>query len=340
MPIYDPLLDFSDLPLLSSDYWESDITFEDVSEETLDSQLAEFHHESTMSRAKHWCFTLNNYTAEDIDRLGKLEGAVDYLIYGKEVGESGTPHLQGFVSFNTRVRRSTVIEKVGQAHFTVARHITQAIEYCRKEGDVTEFGTQPRGGGSRNDLDEFKAAVQGGCYDMKQLRDQYSEIVAKYPKFCNDYLLDNLPKKAVEAHELRPWQQKLYDDLKHAPDKRTITFIVDFDGNSGKSWFCHYYVSLHDNAQVLLPGKKADMTYVLNPHIRVLFVDAPRSKQGEYLQYDFLEECKNGFVFSPKYESSVKRLDQIHVVVMMNEQPDETKLSRDRYDIRVVRRNG
>lgn len=78
------------------------------------------------------------------------------------------------------------------------------------------------------------------------------------------------------------------------------------------------------------------MTYVLNPSIRVLFVDAPRSKQGEYLQYDFLEECKNGYVFSPKYESAIKRLDPIHLVVMMNERPDETKLSRDRYDIRVI----
>ncbi len=114
---------------------------------------------------------------------------------------------------------------------------------------------------------------------------------------------------------------------------RTITFLVDTVGNSGKTWFSHYYASLHANVQVLLPGKKADMAYALDSTIRVLFVDAPRSKQGEFIQYDFLEDVKNGYVFSPKYESRVKHLSKVHVVVNMNEMPDPHKLSHDRYNI-------
>jgi len=65
-------------------------------------------------------------------------------------------------------------------------------------------------------------------------------------------------------------------------------------------------------------------------------MDAPRSKQGEYIQYDFLEEVKNGRVFCPKYESRMKRLGKCHVVVMMNEHPDLTKLSDDRYSIVTI----
>lgn len=64
-----------------------------------------------------------------------------------------------------------------------------------------------------------------------------------------------------------------------------------------------------------------------------MFVDAPRSKQGEFIQYDFLEDVKNGYVFSTKYESRVKTLDNVHVVVNMNETPDMSKLSADRYHI-------
>lgn len=289
-----------------------------------------------MSRARHWCFTLNNYTADDLDRILALESEVDYLVFGKEIGESGTPHLQGFVSFRTRVRRNTAVERVGQAHFSVARNIDHAIEYCKKEGDVTEFGTRPKGPGSRSDLEDFKLAVIGGEHSMKVLRMKFSDVVARFPKFCTDFVQDNLPKKNVIAHPLRPWQELLYHDLTLASGDRKIIFIVDPLGNSGKSWFAHYYVGLHDNAQVLLPGKKADMSYVLRIDIRVLFVDAPRSKQGEFIQYDFLEDVKNGFVFCPKYESSIKYLGSIHVVVMMNERPDETKLSIDRYDIRVI----
>lgn len=292
---------------------------------------------SSMSRARHWCFTLNNYEAEDIERLTGLQAEVDYIIFGKENASTGTPHLQGFVSFKTRVRRATAIERIGQAHLTVTRNIDQAIEYCKKEGDFTEIGTRPRNNqGRRSDLDDFKAAVVAGELRIATLRAQYSDVVARYPRFVHDFIQDNIPKKAVDAHPLRDWQQQLNHDLLLPPDRRKIIFIVDFTGNTGKSWFCHYYCGLHENAQVILPGKKADMSFVLDPLIRVLFVDAPRSKQGEYLQYDFLEDVKNGYVFSPKYESRIKTMDKVHVVVMMNEMPDRLKLSQDRYDIREI----
>lgn len=289
-----------------------------------------------MSRAKHWCFTLNNYTESDVDRIVDGASGFDYIVFGKEVGDSGTPHLQGFVSFPTRVRRNVCVDKIGQAHFTVARHIDNAIQYCKKDGDFIELGTKPLMPGARNDLEQFKAAVKSGCLDMRLLRDDFSEVLAKYPKFAYDYVQDYMPKKIVDFHPLRPWQQALYDSLKLEPDPRKIFFIIDPQGNAGKSWFGHYYCFLHDNAQVLLPGKKADMAYALNPLVRVLFIDAPRSKQGDFLQYDFLEDVKNGYVFCSKYESRVKHLKAVHVVVFLNEEPDQNKLSADRYVYRRV----
>jgi len=292
-----------------------------------------------MSRAKHWCFTFNNYTQDDIDFIVENADEFDYVVFGKEVGASGTPHLQGFVSFPNRVRMAYATEKIGGGHFSVARHISQSIAYCKKDGDFIEIGTAPdvsSQSGKRNDLESFKYAVKTGTLEMKKLRENFSEVWAKYPTFCRDYVNDHLPKKQVEYHVLRPWQSALYDNLKHNPNPRSIFFIVDPVGNAGKSWFGHYYCHLHDNAQVLLPGKKADMSYILDPLIRVLFIDAPRSKQGEFLQYDFLEDVKNGYVFCSKYESRIKQLGPTHVVVFMNEEPDMNKLSADRYVIRRV----
>jgi Putative viral replication protein len=289
----------------------------------------------TMSRAKHWCFTLNNYTAENIAQILGAEDQYNYVIFGKEVGENGTPHLQGFVSFPSRVRLNYCTQTIGQAHYSVARNVDHSIQYCKKDGDYVEIGQRPVAN-TRNDLESFKSAVAGGELDMGKLRAEFSEVVAKYPKFALDFVADHMPKKVVSLYPLRLWQQSLYQTLLLPPEERKIIFIVDPVGNSGKSWFSHYYCFLHDNAQVLLPGKKADMSYALNPLIRVLFVDAPRSKQGEYLQYDFLEDVKNGYVFCSKYESRVKQLMACHVVVMMNEDPDMSKLSMDRYCIRRV----
>lgn len=50
---------------------------------------------ATRNRVRRFCFTLNNYTKEEEDYLQAFP--CTWLVMGKEVGESGTPHLQGEV---------------------------------------------------------------------------------------------------------------------------------------------------------------------------------------------------------------------------------------------------
>lgn len=287
-------------------------------------------------RAKNWCFTKNNYTPEDLDRLSiPLEG-VEYLVFGKETGASGTPHLQGTVCFQSRKRLQQVITIIGQSHCSVTRFISQSIDYCKKDGDFIELGTPPQGSGERSDLEEFKASVKEGVTSLKELRELHSGVCASYPRFVRDYITDNRPEHKVDAHPLRDWQSTLNQRLIHEVNQRDIIFIVDKAGNQGKSWFARYYCDLHENAMIVVPGKKADMAYVIREDCRVFFFDCPRSKQGDFIQYDFLEELKNGFIFSPKYESAIKKLATPHIVVLMNEYPDLTKLSADRYSTTVL----
>jgi len=291
-----------------------------------------------MSKAKHWCFTLNNYTDGDYEAVSSLTESFPFCVYviaGKEVGEeNGTPHLQGFVSFDKRVSLARVRQVLpGSPHVEVARNVAKSINYCKKDGDFVEFGAIPSGAGSRSDLDACKDAVKAGMLDLVQIREEYSDVYAKYTRFCLEYITDHYPGKVLEQHELKGWQARLKETIDGDADDRTIVFVVDEIGNSGKSWFAHWYSQKEKGTQVMLPGKKADMAYALDSTIRVLFVDAPRSKQGEFIQYDFLEDVKNGYVFSTKYESRVKTLSRVHVVVNMNEMPDMTKLSADRYHI-------
>lgn len=288
-----------------------------------------------MSQAKHWCFTLNNYTTANLTQLRNLGDKVSYVVFGRETGASGTPHLQGFVSFAKRTRRNQVIREIGQAHCTVARDVPRSIEYCKKDGDFEEFGTPPGGTGVRSDLESFKQDVkEGKLKSLDEVRECHSDVYAKYPRFAIEYFRQHSEKIVVDAFPLRQWQEDINQVLNREADRRKIVFVVDLVGNSGKSWYSHYYCSLHDDAQVLLPSKKADMAFALKATTRVLFIDAPRSKQGEFIQYDFLEDVKNGYVFSPKYESHSKYMqNKVHVVVMMNEMPDMSKLSQDRYHI-------
>lgn len=57
---------------------------------------------SKLSRG--WVFTLNNYTEEEETLALALPWGwhePSYGVIGKEVGESGTPHFQGYLYFKT-----------------------------------------------------------------------------------------------------------------------------------------------------------------------------------------------------------------------------------------------
>lgn len=299
---------------------------------------------SQLPRAKNWSFTLNNYTDDDVARLTTPHPDIAYIVFGKEISSTGTPHLQGTVCFHGRWRLHQAKARLGSVHLTPTRSLSHSIEYCKKDGDVYECGIPPTTQQQKNDkkrkntddLEDFKNTVKEGVTDEKTLREIHSVVMAHHPNFCKDYIADHKKRYRVEPFPLRDWQQTLYSKLILPPDSREIQFIVDVTGNSGKSWFARYYSDLHDNSQIIVPGKKADMALTINDTSRVFFLDCPKSKQGDFIQYDFLEELKNGYVFSPKYESKNKSFPTPHVVVLMNESPDQTKLSADRYTITIL----
>jgi hypothetical protein len=92
-------------------------------------------------RGRNFVFTCNNYTDADEDRLKGLD--TKYICWGREVGESGTPHLQGFVTFPNAKKFKQVIKLMPGCHIEIAQTIEPAIAYCRKEGVFFEQGTKP-----------------------------------------------------------------------------------------------------------------------------------------------------------------------------------------------------
>ena len=89
---------------------------------------------------RKWCFTINNYIEEDeqnlLDEL--TPDKVVYAIVGREKGESGTPHLQGYVCFKRRLKMNTATATLGKtARLEPARGTPEQNEqYCSKDGDI------------------------------------------------------------------------------------------------------------------------------------------------------------------------------------------------------------
>ena len=77
---------------------------------------------------------------------------------------TGTPHLQGYVTFENAVARpAQLFARFGQGHFTPAYGTAdQNAEYCSKEGQFTEFGVRPQ-----NQRLQGHHGVRGGGYGWR-----------------------------------------------------------------------------------------------------------------------------------------------------------------------------
>jgi len=89
-----------------------------------------------ISPSKHWCFTLNNHTEENINRLLD-DSSIEQLSMQEETGETGTPHLQGYLKFKTKRRPLSIFKNDFKAHWEKCKHITEAIKYTQKSDTRT-----------------------------------------------------------------------------------------------------------------------------------------------------------------------------------------------------------
>ncbi len=89
-----------------------------------------------VSPAKKWCFTLNNYTEEDISSIDLQFDKYDKIIVGKEIGQMGTPHLQGYIEFKKKLRPSSLKLNKG-IHWEKAKgDLQDNFDYCSKGNDI------------------------------------------------------------------------------------------------------------------------------------------------------------------------------------------------------------
>lgn len=163
-------------------------------------------------RAKNWVFTINNYTEEIENRLKELE--CEWMVYGHEIGEQGTPHLQGAISFKGR-RDGKALGKLFPWHIEIMRGSCQDSKtYCTKEDtNFFEKGTMPESGKVTKELNKkkwdeaYEAAKEGRFEDIpKDMWIRYQNSFRQiHFDAKNDPNLEELNNKDLKRHFLWLW---------------------------------------------------------------------------------------------------------------------------------------
>lgn len=210
-----------------------------------------------------WNFTLNNFNDDDYEAIRALfhdkKNKINYIVVGKEVGESGTPHLQGFIAFDVRKQRKTVTTLLGGHAYVSPVSVTpsKAAEYCKKDGKFFEKGSLPleeKRQGARLDLSAIKDKLDAGesTWQIAKESQQGFATISRAHKFFLGY------ETAVDAP--RSFQTQVYV----------------FYGEPGtyKSFAAHQFADLYT---VVRPRGKGDGVwfdgYQPNQHRAALFDD-------------------------------------------------------------------
>lgn len=149
-----------------------------------------------MSRFRNWCFTLNNPTEQESAHIFNINAddsssrpktpLVRYLVVGRETGDSGTPHLQGYIELLAAKRPAGVKEILGSVRVHLEQRqgtALQASQYCKKQDpDFYETGITPHGAasgnqGKRNDLQEVAEIIRSGASAREIFEAQPSSFI-------------------------------------------------------------------------------------------------------------------------------------------------------------------
>jgi len=159
-------------------------------------------------RSRGWCFTLNNWTQPERDQLIASK-RFQYLIFGEETGESGTPHLQGYVHFRDAATFKQAQKRLGvgtRVHLERRKgSLDQAIRYCQKDGEWSEYGTRPASQNDKGRLEKQRwgnilALAESGKFE--DLRREYPrEWLQHQPRLLQQHKPDTTPIDGELAHE-------------------------------------------------------------------------------------------------------------------------------------------
>lgn len=297
-----------------------------------------------------WFCTLNNYTVEEEvlwtpQRLVD-NGSIKYGVFGKEIAPTtGTTHLHGFFIFSTNKRLLGVRRLLGaRGNYQLARGTNdQARAYCIKDGDFVEAGLMPSERGTRTDIlkyvdwaDEFNEREGRPAESPDVAREQPAAYI-KWPRFTRLCKLRAQRSLFPVPAELKDWQDEVMQVFDENADDRSVEFIVGQNGGEGKTTLCNVIENkFPERTQILSVSKRENLAYMIREYCDIFVFNVARGDM-EFLSYKLIEELKDRRVTSGKYDSRMKILrKKPYVIVLSNEYPDVSKLTEDRYNIKVI----
>lgn len=313
--------------------------------------------------------TINNPTNEDIQLMKDFIKAdkVEVFVYQHEIGVAkSVPHIQAFFYSSVGYRLQELKYHLGKrAHFKhMNGSMKNGVKYCSKpKTRDLRLSPEPLYWPNKDFVDKF--CIEHDSHKLTKLElalkdtmdnkinkgsHQYIQYYKNIHAIANEIKTDERAKKFKSYFEseviLKPWQLELLEYIKHQ-NQRHILWIVDVDGNKGKTFMARYLTHMQDFYYVI--GKTSAEHYARDfirsgkKHFVFDITRAelsPDQKTVTSISYKSMEHLKNGIIATWKNDGFTAEIadpnEEVKIVVMANGLPELTKFSKDRYDIKLL----
>ena len=194
---------------------------------------------------------------------------------------------------------------------------------------------------------EYKAKITLGkeVYLILGEGEVLEQALPEEMKDALDIYIKQAPEVNQSNVELKPWQKDLLEYMNH-PTQRQIIWIVGKSCGEGKSWFQKYVKSVYGTRKVVsginLRANTASICHVLSKQPLstadiFLFNIGKAKTKTDAVNYEVLEDLKDGDAFAAKYNSQQLKIRVPNVVmVFSNERPDTNQLAIDRWKLLYI----
>ena len=174
------------------------------------------------------------------------------------------------------------------------------------------------------------------------------DSLAHDKKLALDIYRRQRPRCDISSVQLRPWQKDAFDLFEQISDDRTVHWICDKEGNSGKSWFQNYVQAYFGYTRVFqcdLRMGHRDIWHIMQKRSMstidiFLFNDSRPASGSEVNLYRILDNIKDGQAMASKYDGNIISFKTPNIVMVFSTvYPNLNKLSGDRWRIYNVNRD-
>ena len=249
-----------------------------------------------ISASKIWCFTINNYNHNDIVLLSSLY-----------------PNEAEYICFQEE-----------QGLETGTPHLQGVVKFNNSIRPLEYKPLKKLSSGHWTKCRNYAASIDY-CHKAESR-------IGRIYEFPEPYNIDIA---------LYDWQIEIVNIIKKEPDDRTIYWYWSQEGCKGKTTFCKWLTLNH--GAICLHGKGSDIRNGVldyynknNKYPKLCVFPIPRSYNEEYLSYEGLENIKDMYFYSGKYEGGMVCGECPFLFVFANVPPDLSMCSKDRWIVREI----